>query len=224
MPNKVFVVLAKSVKHKKFCVAGKIYSKGSIGEWVRPINPLIDSDALTYNNIEYSSKKQPELLHITSFSYLKSEPHPIQRENYSIDPSFYWAKVGVFDKKNINDLLDYPQTLWRNGYSSYHGVNDRFPFTSVTSPIQSLYFVYTSNLKIRVKKEGIDFGSDLKRFRGFFSYNNVDYAFIITDPNVYSEYGQLKEGTYDVGGCYVTLSSAPHTDGYCYKFLTAIIK
>jgi len=132
--------------------------------------------------------------------------------------------VGVFDKKKINDLLDYPQTLWINGYSSYHGLDDRFHVSSVTSPIQSLYFVYTSNLQIRVKKEGIDFGSDLKRFRGFFSYNNVDYAFIITDPNVYSEYGQLKEGTYDVGGCYVTLSTAPHTDGYCYKFLTAIIK
>ncbi|MBC0854485.1 dual OB domain-containing protein [Pantoea stewartii] len=224
MPSKVFVILAKSVKHKKFCVAGKIYSKGSIGEWVRPINPLIDSDALTYSNIEYSSKKQPELLHITSFRYLKSEPHPIQLENYSIDSSFYWKKEGVFDKKNINILLDYPQTLWANGYSSSNGVNDRFPVSSVSSPIQSLYFVYTSNLKIRIKKEGIDFGNDLKRFRGLFSYNNVDYAFIITDPNVYSEYGQLKEDTYDVGGCYVTLSTAPHTDGYCYKFLTAIIK
>ncbi|MER5112093.1 MULTISPECIES: dual OB domain-containing protein [Serratia] len=223
MPSKTFVVLAKSIKHKKFCVAGKIYSKGTIGEWVRPINPLVDSDALTFNNIEYSSKKQPELLHITSFSYLKKESHQIQCENYSIDPSFYWGEVGIFDKRNINELLDYPTTLWVNGYSSYHGENDRFLISSVTAPIQSLFFVYVANLKIRVKREGIDFGNDLKRFRAFFSYNNIDYAFIITDPKVYSEYGQLKEDTYDVGGCYITLSTAPHSDGYCYKFLTAII-
>lgn len=225
MPSITFIVLAKSIKHKKFCIAGKRFANGSVGEWVRPVNATdSSSDALTYNDIEYSSKQHPELFHITTFSYLKKIPHEIQCENYSIDTSFYWGKLGSFSKSNIDALLDNPTTLWNNGYSSYNGDNDRFPITLVTGPIQSLYFVKVHNLKIRVKREGIDFGNELKRFRGFFTYNSTNYGLIITDPNIYSDYGQLKEDVYDFGDCYITLSTAPHSDGYCYKFIAAVIK
>lgn len=224
MPSMTFVVLAKSVKHKKFCVAGKLISNGVVGNWVRPINPATDTDALTHTNIEYSNKKHPEIFHITSFRYLRNVPNPIQRENFSIDPSIYWSKEGVFNIKNMDQLIDTPSTLWINGSSSYNGENDRFNSDLVDQPLQSLYFIHTSNLRVRIKREGADFGNDLKKFRGFFTYNNVDYAFIITDPQIYSEYGQKNEGIYDIGACYITLSTASHTDGYCYKFIAAIIK
>ncbi|MFC3395058.1 dual OB domain-containing protein [Brenneria rubrifaciens] len=225
MPLITFIVLAKSIKHKKFCIAGKRFSNGTIGEWIRPVNATdSNSDALTYNDIEYSNNQRPELFHITSFSYLKKTPHEIQCENYSIDTSFYWRKSGVFNKLNINQLLDNPQNLWYNNFSSYNGENDRFPIALVKRPMQSLYFVNVCNLKIRVKRECIDFGNDLKRFRGFFTYNGINYGLIITDPKIYSAYGQQKEDTYDFGDCYITFSTAPHTDEYCYKFITAIIK
>lgn len=225
MPSVTFIVLAKSIKHKKFCIAGKRFTNGAIGEWVRPVNTIdSSSDALTYNDIEYSNKQHPELFHITSFSYLKKSPHKIQRENYLIDTSIYLGKSGTFNKNIINELLDNPPTLWHNGYSSYNGDNDRFPIALVQRAIQSLYFVKVYNLKIRVKREGIDFGNELKRFRGFFIYNSVNYGLIITDPKIYSDYGQLKEDTYDFGDCYITLSTAPYTDEHCYKFIAAIIK
>lgn len=223
MPSMKFVVLAKSVKHKKFCVAGKLFSNGVIGDWVRPINPATDTDALTHNNIEYFNKEHPEMFHITSFNYLRNVPHQIQRENYSIDPMIYWSKEGVFNVEHIERLVDNPPTLWINGSSSYNGENDRFQSDLVVQPLQSLYFIRVLNLKIRIKREGADFGNDLKKFRGFFTYKNVDYAFIITDPKIYSAYGQKNEGTYDVGACYITLSTAPHSDGYCYKFIAAVV-
>lgn len=223
MPSMTFVVLAKSVKHKKFCVAGKLFTNGVIGGWVRPVNPDTDTDALTYKNIEYSSKKHPEIFHVTSFKYLRNEPHQIQRENYSIDPSIYWSKEGIFSVDNIDSLVDNPPTLWINGSSSYNGENDRFLSNLVVQPLQSLYFIHVMNFRIRIKREGADFGNDTKKFRGYFTYNNVTYALVITDPEIYSAYGQKNVGTYDVGACYITLSTAPHNDGYCYKFIAAVV-
>lgn len=79
------------------------------------------------------------------------------------------------------------------------------------------------NFRIRIKREGADFGNDTKKFRGYFTYNNVSYALVITDPEIYSAYGQKNVGTYDVGACYITLSTAPHNDGYCYKFIAAVV-
>jgi len=223
MPSITFVILAKSVKHKKFCIAGKIYRNGEVGNWVRPVNPTADTDALTHSHIEYPNKQRPELLHITTFNYIQRVPHQIQRENYSIDTSFYWDKTGVFNKRNINELLDNPQTIWSNGTSSYSGKNDRYLISSVTHPIQSLYFIYVQNLSVRVKAEGANFGDDLKKFRGLFSYNGYEYKILITDPQIYSDYGRHPEGIYDLGACYITLSTAPHNDGFCYKFIAAII-
>ena len=225
MPSTIFIVLAKSKKHKKFCVAGKTYISGNIGEWVRPVNPKNDdSDALTHTDIEYSDKRHPGLLDITSFTYFNKAQHPIQRENLAIDPGFYWGKIGVFKNNELKKLLDTPPTLWHINNSSYNGKNDRFLTSLIKAPIQSLYFINVKNLSIRVKREGSDFGNDLKRFRGLFTYNSIDYGLIITDPQIYSDFGQLKEDTYDVGECFLTLSTAPHSDGYCYKFIAAIIK
>ncbi|WP_129146645.1 dual OB domain-containing protein [Aeromonas caviae] len=224
MPSMTFIILAKSVKHKKFCIAGKSYNNGNIGNWVRPVNSIDpESDALTHSNIEYYNKQHPELLHITAFNFIQKIPHPIQNENYSIDTSLYWSKIGSFNRNNINHLLDTPLSLWHNNYSSYNGKNDKFPTNLISHPIQSLYFIYVHDLKVRVKAEGADFGNNLKKYRGFFSYNGHDYGIVITDPQIYSYYGRHSEGIYNVGACYLTLSTASHNDGFCYKFIAAII-
>lgn len=225
MPSKTFIVLAKSTKNKNFCVAGKLFDNNIVGGWIRPVNPENPTgDALSITDMEYSSKQKPELFHIVSFSYLRNVKHDVQIENYSIDTQFYWQKLGVFPKNKIESLLDHPYTLWHNNYSTYNGLNDRFDKGLVGNPIQSLYFIHVKNLDIRIKKEGANFGNDLRRYRGFFTYNGIDYGIMITDPQIYSDFGRHAEGTYGIGSCYITLSTAPHTDGFCYKFIAAIIR
>ncbi|UAN64749.1 hypothetical protein [Serratia sp. JSRIV006] len=224
MPFTRVIILANSKKKGRYCVAGKQFNNNTIQPWVRPINasdPL--NDALTTSNIQYHDFRLPSLLDIVDIHYLQSAPHRFQRENASIDQARKWEKKGSFSKSNIDALLDNPPTLWFNGNNSFHGLNDRFDKSLINNPIQSLYFINIDNLMIRTSREGAAFGDQRKRYRGFFTHNRIRYALSITDPNIYSIYGQKAEGEYQLGNCYATISMGPNEDNFCYKFIAALI-
>lgn len=231
MPQIRLVVLAVSKKIGNYCVAGKTWHQNQIPTWTRPVGNSLPNgnDALTFKEIQYSDHRLAKPLDVIDLTLRSSANHPVQAENHSIDPSFKWVKAGSFRTSDLEKLVDNPATLWEVNHAGYHSPychNDRFPISLITQPIQSLYLIKVEELKIHLSHEYDNFkGCDRKRYRGEFYYRNIRYKFSITDPSIYTEYGQQPDGEYNVTDCYLTISMAPlASNGNCFKFIAAIFK
>lgn len=224
------IILAVSVKRKNYCVAGKKWHQNQDEIWLRPVgNSLPDgNDALTSREIQYNSYRIPSTLDLVDIQFLRSANHSVQSENHLIDTAFKWEKKGTYPVEKLSEILDTPATLWfvnRESTNSKMGINDCFPTNLLNGKTNSLYLILINELTIHLTHEEDFYGNNRKRYRGSFNYNGVNYKLSITDPNIYSEYGQLQDGDYNYGKCYATISMAPLEDnGNCYKFLAALFK
>ncbi|HAT1558690.1 hypothetical protein HV213_19500 [Klebsiella sp. RHBSTW-00484] len=224
------IILAASVKRQNYCVAGKKWHQNQDNIWLRPVgNSLPDgNDALTSKEIQYHSNRIPSTLDVVDIQFLRYANHNIQSENHLIDTAFKWDKKGTYPVEKLSEIVDNPETLWfvnREGTNSRMGINDCFPTQYLAGPTNSLYLILINELIIHLTHEEDFYGKNRKRYRGSFNYKGVNYKLSITDPNIYSQYGQSQDGDYNYGKCYATISMAPLEDnGNCYKFLAALFK
>ena len=80
-------------------------------------------------------------------------------------------------------IIDKPNSLWENGYSSYYGHNDRVPINNLAGKVGSLYLINPPALEIHVQVEGVEFGGRGKRrVRAKFVYHKMSYTIAVTDP------------------------------------------
>lgn len=216
---KEFVCLASSIKDSGRCIAGKEIENGQLGKWVRPI---CDSDyhELTEAERRYQDGSTPELLDIIGVHFKEQIAHPAQEENYPIDDAYYWTKKKKYSQ-DLSEILDTPDSLWENGYSSE---NDRVPVDNITAPNQSLFFISPSAPSIIVSTDGVEFNNEKKRVRVQFDYNDVTYILLVTDPVIESDYLEKGNGTYTLPGqTYITVSFGEEWQGYYYKLAAGII-
>lgn len=68
--------------------------------------------------------------------------------------------------------------------------------------------------------------NDLKRVvRARFEYAGLRYALKVTDPKYERAYLSRADDTHPLGESFLTVSlGEPHTDGYAYKLVAAIIE
>ena len=59
--------------------------------------------------------------------------------------------------------------------------------------------------------------------QGRFRHADRKYALWVTDPGYERIYLAKPDGTYDLGGCYVTVSLGEPYQDACYKLIAAII-
>ncbi|WP_370554595.1 hypothetical protein [Edwardsiella tarda] len=223
MSSMRLVLLAASAKRKHYCLAGRKWHEGETHLWIRPVGNSLpdDNDALTTGEIQFIDYKIPQLLDVVEVNLLRKANHPVQGENFLIDTSFRWEKVGTIPVNKLDQFVEYPDTLWFNP-KQHDGVNDRFPYHLIHGQTNSLYFILIENLVIRVSHSSYD---GRKRYHGLFEYNKINYKLSITDTKIYSTYGQKADGDYHYGKCYATLSMALFRErNECYKFLAALIK
>lgn len=211
-----FICLACSKKFNAFCIAGKqIFEDGTIGKWVRPMdgNQVIENRDRAYSaGLGYA-----EPLDLVSAVYLRKIPNGFQSENILIDTGYYWAKLDSPSPIDIDSLLDYPASLWIDGYHSSNGRNDRIPVEKISLVSSSLYFIKISNLKVISE---ISF--EKLKVRADFYYNKIHYNFTITDPNACEAFKE--EGTYSVGDCYATVSLGVEFNENHYKLIAFLYK
>lgn len=227
MPSPIFkriVCLANSRKHSGRCIAGKeILRDGSVGEWIRPVSARASEEVSEYER-EYDDGSDPRVLDVIRVPLKNALPKGFQRENWLLDPDYYWEKIRSVGMNELPGLADSVSSLWMNGYSSANGVNDRIPMSDTSGIEGSLRLIRLSNLELFVFAQDAASGKPRRRVQGHFRYNGVNYGLWVTDPRYERAYLQRPDGNYRIGGCFLTVSIGDEYHGYAYKLIAAIIE
>ena len=220
--TKKIVCLANSRRNQERCIAGKeLLEGGTIGGWVRPVSSR-PSEEVSSQERQYEGGGEPQLLDIIDVPLLRANPMYYQQENWLLDSSQRWKKVGQMGSDALVKLVDPVDALWIDGESSGAGRNDRVPFSEAALLDSSLYLIQVSSLKVTVLPPNRDEG--LPALRGHFRYNGTDYSLRITDPESESGAADLDPGDYEVGTRFLTVSLGGPFQSYSYKLIANIIR
>lgn len=223
MPDaKRIVCLANSRKRSGRCVAGKEQTAKGPGEWMRPVSDR-PSQEVSEDERQYEDGSDPRVLDIIDIPLLNHDPKSYQAENWLLDPNFYWVRIGRARWRDLAHLADDPPRLWVNSSSTYSGLNDRVSLSDSQSLTSSLYLLHLERVKLRVLAPGANFGNPKRRVQADFSYKGSKYILWVTDPVVERRYLAGKDGEYDIGECFITVSLGEAHEGYCYKLVATVI-
>lgn len=223
------ICLANSKKFKGRCLAGKLYTHGKIGGWIRPVSNRSD-DSLNKLERQVGKDTEPQLLDILEFGIKKSISTGHQVENWLINPNRLMVRTGRISPIELLPAIDKPINLWHTGKSSKtHGKNDLVPENRIVDSNCSLYLIKIEKLKIQVVTHY--YGYESRQVRGEFSYVGAEYNLVITDPIIDSEYKKKSDGFYEIENLLLTISLAEtkfevnksESTGY-YKLIAGVIK
>ena len=222
--SKRIVCLANSRKLSGRCIAGKeILDNGRLGEWIRPVSDRPSEEVSEYER-QYEDGSDPSVLDVIEIPLLEAKPKNYQKENWLLDPDYYWEKKGRIGWDDLAVLAELPEALWLDGYSSYNGRNDRVPESTSQSLDGSLYLIGVSRLELYVSQPGLAFGNRKRSVQGRFEYDGADYWLRVTDPGYEREYLRRPDGFYSLGECFLTISLGDLYGGYAYKLIAAIVE
>jgi putative nucleic acid modification protein with dual OB domain len=162
-------------------------------------------------------------LDLIDIPLLATRPRLYQRENWLLDPQQSWQRVGQATWPQVAGMAESPETLWVNGSSTYHGLNDQISLEIAEALTNSLYLVCLPAVRLRVFRPNANFGDPRLRVQGQFEYRGQSYWLRITDPVYERTYQARGEGEYLLGECCLTVSLGEPFQGNCYKLVAAII-
>ncbi len=218
---KRIVCLANSRMPGGTCVAGKeVLVGGKVGEWIRPV---CDNDGLPPWVRQYTDGSEPQLLDIIEVPVLGMVPAGHQQENWLVDESRRWTKVGNLSFRALRNLEDTVDGLWIDGESTASGLNDRFAVEMADAIKDSLRLVKVDKLDLKVWQPGKDFGNETRRVYGRFWVSDTEYQLSVTDPEIEREYLDQPDGYYSIGNSYLTVSLGKPYEGDVYKLIAAVI-
>jgi len=222
------ICLANSKKFKGRCLAGKLYTHGRIGGWIRPVSNRAD-DSLNKIEREVGKDTEPQLLDILEFGIKKSVASGHQIENWLINSNRIMVRTGRVSPLDLLPAIDKPINLWHTGKSSKaYGTNDLVPENRIADANCSLYLIKVDKLNVQVITN--NFGYVSRQVRGEFTYIGETYNLVITDPKIDSQYKLNKDGQYEVNNVLLTISLAKTeyetksigSSGY-YKLIAGVI-
>lgn len=180
------------------------------------------SEEVSSQERQYEGGGEPQLLDIIDVHLLRANPMYYQRENWLLDSSQRWKKVGQMGPDSLVKLVDPVDALWIDGDSSGSGRNDRVPYSEAKLLDSSLYLIHVDSLRVTVVPPNRDEG--LPVLRGHFQYNGTDYSLRITDPESESGAVNLEPGDYEVGRRFLTVSLGGPFQSNSYKLIANIIR
>ncbi len=221
--TKTVLILANSRKLEPGrCVAGIEVIDGHAGVWVRPVSARPHGEVSKYER-NYENGDEPELLDLVEIPLIRPVPANYQSENWLLDPSVYWTKVGQVSHRSLERILD-GRDLWIDGTTSTRaGLHDEVPLSVAARHTDSLRLIHVGDLQYRVFAPGADFGNPKRRVQAHFTHVGVEYRLWVTDPNVEDALLASPDGNYAVGGAYLTVSLGEPHNGYTYKLVAAVM-
>jgi hypothetical protein len=219
--TKRIVCLANSRKESGRCIAGKVIDGSAYGQWIRPVSET--GWGLSKHERLYPDNTEPRVLDLIDINLKRAVPDAHQTENWSVNSSTRWSSAGLMKWTELFRLEDHPTTLWHNGSSTYHGLNDRVSLADCRELHCSLYLLHLYRMKLRVLTPGLAYGEPARRVQGAFRYRGINYRMWVTDPTVEQFNSSRPDGLYGIGECFVTISLGEPFLGYCYKLLAAVI-
>jgi hypothetical protein len=189
---------------------------------VRPVSDRA-SEEVSESERRYRDGSDPRVIDVIDVPLKNHHPRSYQVENWLLDPSTYWVRVGRIEWGDLAPLEDKPPTLWVNGSSTYSGLNDRVSLSDSQNLNCSLYLLHLEKLKLRVFAPGTDFGNPKRRVQADFTSGGVKYSLWVTDPHIERSYLAGEDGEFEIGECFVTVSLGEPHKGYCYKLVATVI-
>ena len=222
--RKRIICLANSRKLAGRCIAGREWLGGrEAGRWLRAVSEREHQEVSEYER-QYEDGSDPRVLDIVEVPVLGPKPEGCQAENWLLDPKYYWEKVGSYSSLDLPALADPVAPLWIDGYSTYHGRNDRIPTELAGEVRSSLRLIQAEELALEVFAPGEAFGNTKRRVQGRFVHSGREYAFWVTDPRYERRYLAKLDGSYRIGECCLTISLGEPYKGSFYKLIAAIIE
>ena len=175
-------------------------------------------------------ESRPEVLDIVEVGLSEAVPNGFQSENWRLDPTYRWQRVGRWNYDDALAVLDQPPTLWSNSSSSTVGTNDRVAERDLRHHQRSIGLIQPSAPVVVVSQNPF---SGSKEVRLKFRHQRVEHELKITDPAYHGVFIARSLGHYPlVDGTLVTVSLAepyaapqqPGAEAYSYKIVAAIIE
>lgn len=220
---KRIICLANSRKINGRCVAGRELINGRPGGWLRPVSDREHEEVSEYER-QYQDGSDPRVGDVIDVPLLGPRPKEHQTENWLLDPKYYWVKAGRAEWKDLEYLDENVGSLWIDGHSTYNGRNDKIPLALAAGLESSLRLIRVNSLRLSVFVPGEVFGSSKRRVQAHLSYNGVDYALWVTDPEYERRYLAHPDGEHDIGESFLTISLGEPYKDCCYKLVAAIIE
>lgn len=218
--SKTILCLANSWKMSGRCVAGRELTHAGFGTWVRPISDRADEE-LSHHDRAYENGQDVQVLDVVTVALLQGRPHAHQTENHIIDASTYWRCERRASWQELQAALQTPATLWTNQSSSFNGIHDRVPESTLAGLGGSLVLIRPTSLVVSVAPEGA--GQQKRKVRASFSYNSHSYRIAVTDPIAMKTFLDQADGEHAVGEAVLCVSLGEAFNGYAYKLAAAVI-
>ena len=221
---KRMVCLANSRKWNERCIAGReLQNEESPGSWVRPVSAR-EHEGVSLSEQRLGDGGEPRLMDVIDVPVLEARPKLYQSENWLLDPERRWERVRRISPEELERLADPIAPLWRSGFNSTNGLNDRIPNSLAESEKSSLRFIRVDSLTLSLFRPGGASGDNRRRIQGKFRYAGNDYSLRVTDPAYERRYQTRVTGTYRIGETYLTISLGEPFEGYVYKLIAAVIE
>lgn len=215
------VCLANSRKIGGRCIAGREWTDGKAGNWIRPVSER-DHQEVSEDERWYEDGRDPRVLDVIDIPLLEWQPQDHQTENWLLDPAYYWVKVATLPIRHLGRLADVPKVpLWRDGHSTRNGENDKVLLEDVPALVDSLKLIHVSDFALQVGRDDPQYAK--RRVRGHFALGRTQYRLVVTDPVWEQRYLAQPDGRYPIGACHLTISLGEPYRGGCYKLIAAII-
>lgn len=227
------VVLANSIKKHERCVAGKELIDAAwgpeFGTWIRPVSRHGEGE-LSFVERRCQDGRDAQVLDIVTIPLMDPMPTHVQPENWQIDSTAPWQRIGRLGRAVLPALLETPPHLWAfDGYG-----RDRIEEAQVaeTQGVQSLYLINPSGLKIRTEHGHNPFrGYHQKKALAAFSYRGLRYQLKITDPAPpFTLHFPERDGAHLEAepprgdDYYLCVSLTEAFNGYHYKLVASVIE
>lgn len=222
--DKTILCLANSRKPPSGrCVAGKEIDGDGYGHWIRPVSDR-QGQEISEEERRFESGKKVQVLDVVTVPMIEPRPMRHQTENHLIDGEYYWTKVSVATWKDVQEAVDTVNgPLWINGYSTYHGLNDKIPENLVKGLKSSLMLMRVPDLSIEVGVEsGFEGRPGRRRVRAVFKHSGHDYSIVVSDPEFEDTYFAKKNGQYELEGAIVCFSLTELIYGHAFKLAAAV--
>lgn len=220
---KRMVCLANSRKLLGRCIVGREILEGRPANWIRPVSDRPHEEVSEYER-QYEDGSDPIVLDLIDVPLIEPRPKGYQQENWLLEPTEYWVRVGRLSWADLAPLADKSGTLWINGHHTYHGFNDVIPIEQATAVQSSLTLIRVDSVRLHVFKPGVPFGNPKRRVQGQFHFSGTDYHLWVTDPIIERDYLARGDGFYSLNQCYLTISLGEPYNGNCYKLVAAVIQ
>lgn len=234
--KKIFLVLANSIRRGGHCIAGREMfqrdDKWSYGPWVRPVSQHGEGEVRTGECL-CSDGNQPAVLDIVEVPLTGKQDCAHQPENYLIDPTVRWLRVGTIQGNSLGVIEETPPDLWLQ-YGQRTDTIHTAAVLAAPSPFQSIYLVRPNNLRFRIWEAFDRFHNyPRKNRRAIFTYAGTEYDLPITDPTMEARYFRPFP-THDQppqeivptnpSNCLLVVSLTVPLDDYHYKVVASILE